>query len=225
MAKKFYAIKKGLVPGIYENWDDAKAQVSGFPGAEYKGFQTKEEAEAYLGGMHITTANAKPTETKRADEKAASEEKRANVMDPQELYELPYAFVDGSFNPESKVYGCGGFLFDDKNERHPIQASGSDEEMASMRNVAGEILGATLAIKKALELGLPKLTIYYDYEGIKHWAEQTWKRNKKGTMEYAEFVASVRNQIRLEFVHVKAHTGIPGNEEADQMAKEAVGIS
>jgi ribonuclease HI len=34
-------------------------------------------------------------------------------------------------------------------------------------------------------------------------------------MEYAEFVASVRNQIRLEFVHVKAHTGIPGNEEAD----------
>lgn len=214
MAKKFYAIKKGLIPGIYENWDEAKTQVSGFPSAEYKGFMTREEAEAYLGGASLTS--------NEEDANGSSVKKDTGSLDG---YELPYAFVDGSFNIESKVYGCGGFLFDDKNERHPIQASGSDEEMASMRNVAGEILGATLAIKKAIELGLPKLTIYYDYEGIKHWAEQTWKRNKKGTMEYAEFVASVRNQIRLEFVHVKAHTGIPGNEEADQMAKEAVGIS
>ena len=213
MAKKFYAIKKGLVPGIYENWDEAKAQVSGFAGAEYKGFMTREEAEAYMGGAGL-------------NEPAKNETKigvNASKTDSME-YELPYAFVDGSYNPETKVYGCGGFLYDDKNERHPIQASGSDEEMASMRNVAGEILGATLAIKKAVELGLPKLTVYYDYEGIKHWAEQTWKRNKKGTVEYSEFVASVRNQIQLKFVHVKAHTGIPGNEEADQMAKEAVGI-
>ncbi len=214
MAKKFYAIKKGLVPGIYENWDEAKAQVSGFPGAEYKGFMTREEAEAYMGGTpsNVTKASLDETDVQTSGQKKELE------------YELPYAFVDGSFNPETKVYGCGGFLFDENNERHPIQASGDDEEMASMRNVAGEILGATLAIKKAIELGLPKLTIYYDYEGIKHWAEQTWKRNKQGTMEYAEYVASVWNQIQLNFVHVKAHTGIPGNEEADKMAKESVGI-
>ena len=217
MAKKYYAIKKGLVPGIYENWDEAKAQVSGFPSAEYKGFMTREEAEAYLGGMQMTATTN--TNAKRTDEEFADV-----CADVQEWYEHPYAFVDGSFNPVTKVYGCGGFLYDDKNERHPIQASGSDEEMASMRNVAGEILGATLAIKKAVELGLPKLTIYYDYEGIKHWAEKTWKRNKTGTVAYAEFIESVREKIELNFVHVKAHTGIPGNEEADKMAKEAVGI-
>ena len=213
MAKKFYAIKKGLVPGIYDNWGEAQAQVSGFPSAEYKGFMTREEAEAYMGGVTYDAYVTPSIETDAPASEADGEE-----------YELPYAFVDGSFNPETKVYGCGGFLFDDNNERHPIQASGDDEEMASMRNVAGEILGATLAIKKALELGLPKLTIYYDYEGIKHWAEKTWKRNKQGTMEYSEFVASVRNQIQLNFVHVKAHTGISGNEEADKMAKESVGI-
>lgn len=48
MAKKYYAIRKGLVPGIYENWDDAKAQIRGFSFAEYKGFMTREEAEKYL---------------------------------------------------------------------------------------------------------------------------------------------------------------------------------
>ena len=199
-----------MAPGIYENWDDAKAQVSGFAGAEYKGFMTRSEAENYMGEALAGID--------------ASDLKSEDISEHDEAYELPYAFVDGSFNSETKVYGCGGFLFDKNNKRHPIQASDSDEEMASMRNVAGEILGATLAIKKALELGLPKLTIYYDYEGIKHWAEQTWKRNKKGTMEYSDFVTSVREQIQLKFVHVKAHTGIPGNEEADRMAKESVGI-
>ena len=49
MAKKFYAVRKGMAPGIYENWDDAKAQVNGFAGAEYKGFMTRSEAENYMG--------------------------------------------------------------------------------------------------------------------------------------------------------------------------------
>jgi RNase H. len=29
----------------------------------------------------------------------------------------------------------------------------------------------------------------------------------------------------VKFVHVNAHTGIPGNEAADAMAKEEVGLS
>ena len=220
MAKKFYVIKKGLVPGIYENWDEAKKQVSGFPGAVYKGFMTREEAEAYFNDEG---ANVEPHKKSGiAKEKSFSTDNGASGFSME--YELPYAFVDGSYNPDTKVYGCGGFLFDAQNNRYPIQDAGNDEEMASMRNVAGEILGATLAIKKAMELKLNRLTIYYDYEGIKQWADKTWKRNKKGTMEYAEFVESVRDKIQLNFVHVKAHTGIPGNEEADRMAKESVGI-
>ena len=35
MAKKYYAIKKGLVPGIYDNWPEAQAQVKGFPRAHH----------------------------------------------------------------------------------------------------------------------------------------------------------------------------------------------
>ncbi|MFH7326787.1 viroplasmin family protein, partial [Desulfurivibrio sp. C05AmB] len=36
--KKFYAVAAGRVPGIYDNWPQAKAQVDGFAGARYKGF-------------------------------------------------------------------------------------------------------------------------------------------------------------------------------------------
>ena len=46
MASKFYAVKKGKIPGIYNSWDDCKKMVDGFPGAVYKSFKTLEEAGA-----------------------------------------------------------------------------------------------------------------------------------------------------------------------------------
>lgn len=48
MASKYYAVKKGKVPGIYLNWNDCKAMVDGYPGAVYKSFKTIEEAENLL---------------------------------------------------------------------------------------------------------------------------------------------------------------------------------
>ncbi len=43
--KKFYVVWRGLKPGIYESWDEAKKQVSGFVGAEYKAFTSRKDAE------------------------------------------------------------------------------------------------------------------------------------------------------------------------------------
>ena len=86
MATKYYAVKKGKTPGIYENWDDCKKQVIGFKGAVYKSFETEEEANEYMKGESI----------------------EYNEKDIKKLDN--FSFVDGSFNPSTKVYGCGGFL-------------------------------------------------------------------------------------------------------------------
>lgn len=46
MAKKnFYVVWNGIKPGVYSSWDDCKRQVSGYDGAIYKSFPSKEIAE------------------------------------------------------------------------------------------------------------------------------------------------------------------------------------
>src|SRR5580698_5239433 len=42
---KFYVVWKGRTPGIYNNWEDCKAQIEGFPGQVFKSFDTKQLAE------------------------------------------------------------------------------------------------------------------------------------------------------------------------------------
>lgn len=43
--QKWYVVWVGANPGIYDNWADAKAQITGFPKARYKSFSSVSEAQ------------------------------------------------------------------------------------------------------------------------------------------------------------------------------------
>ena len=46
MAKGYYAVYVGRVPGVYDHWLTAQAQVHRYPGASHKGFDSRAEAES-----------------------------------------------------------------------------------------------------------------------------------------------------------------------------------
>lgn len=50
MAKNFYGVRRGRKRGVFDNWPRAQEQVALYRGAEYRGFDTRAEALAYVGG-------------------------------------------------------------------------------------------------------------------------------------------------------------------------------
>ncbi len=48
MAKKqkYYVVWEGNNPGVYNSWTNCQLQIKGYPGAKYKSFKNKAEAEA-----------------------------------------------------------------------------------------------------------------------------------------------------------------------------------
>ena len=133
-----------------------------------------------------------------------------------------FAYVDGSFNQETNTYGYG-CVIKYKDDTIELTGSGDDEDMALMRNVSGEIMGAQAAMEYCKELGVKFLYIFYDYTGIYTWAIGSWKRNKEGTKRYHEFFNKIKTTMNIDFVKLKGHSGILGNEKADKLAKKAVG--
>ena len=194
---KYYAVKNGRVPGIYNSWAECQKQIHGFKNASYKSFTSRKEAEEF-------------------------------ISDKKEIPQMEHgliAYVDGSFNAKKKVYGYGAVLIDGQQVIKRLYGHGDNEECIFSRNVAGEIFGALAAVKYAVEHPeYDGIVIYYDYMGIEKWAIGEWKANKKLTQYYADKMAKYRKQLPIVFMKVEAHTGDFYNEQADQLAKKAVGI-
>lgn len=194
--KKVYAVRKGKTTGLFYSWSECEAAVTGYPGAEYKGFLTEDDAKEYLGY------------------KTSKEDKKEDIR--------LIAYVDGSFDAAIGKYAFGCVILTPDGDIIKESGNGDNPESLAIRNVAGEMLGAMTAVRWAIKNGYDNLELRYDYEGIEKWATGVWKAKNTLTQKYAEYMQRQQNHIKISFRKVKAHSGDYYNEEADKLAKEAL---
>ncbi len=272
--KKYYAVQKGRVPGVYLTWEECKKQVDGFSGAAFKSFPTMEEARQFVKGaagkpdVRAAETDADGWENSNGIEDCASQrnfsrtegrsdlERISNAEDKDSVRQenagemeedgwleadaAPDAFsvfdmmkenggpeavayVDGSYYHPDRRFSCGVVLFWKGREFHFKEAY-SDPDLASMRNVAGEIKGAQNAMEYCLKHGISSLCIFHDYEGIAKWCEGQWEAKKEGTRAYRDFYRRASEKLNITFRKVKGHSGDTWNDLADRLAKEALGL-
>ena len=218
--KKYYAVKVGRIPGVYFTWEDCKRQIDKFSGAIYKSFPTVEEAAAFVEEQGQTKKNVKKeTNTeKRGKEMQKAFNKGEEAVTTEDRM---IAYVDGSYNIQTKEFSYGMVILYQGQEMR-FASKVENPSLASMRNVAGEIKGAEMAMRYAIEKGCKELWIYHDYEGIARWCLGDWKTNKEGTKAYKAYYDSIKNHLNVTFHKVKGHSGDKYNDIADQLAKSAI---
>ncbi|MBC8014115.1 MAG: viroplasmin family protein [Sporomusaceae bacterium] len=202
--KKVYAVRKGRETGLFYSWPACQEQIKGYSGAEYKSFKTGQEASAYLAG-------------------GTSSAQLASIAMIEPTPDTMLAYVDGSYNVATKEYSAGVVVLWQCKEV-TFSEKADDPRLKGMRNVAGEIMGAQIAMKYALEQQAKSVIIYHDYEGVEKWCTKAWEAKQDGTKQYKAYYEQAAQQLDIRFVKVKAHSGDQYNEQADRLAKDALGL-
>lgn len=213
--KKFYAIAVGRKPGIYEVWPIAQAQVQGYPGAIFKGFATRSEAQIWL---------ANPTHHPAVGTRAPRLIPAQEDSSPQDDGVTIYTDGGARYNPGPGGYGVVQIYQGIKKE-----LSGGYRLTTNNRM---ELMGCIVALRALEDRELP-ITLYSDssyvVNGIsKGWAI-SWRKNGwlKSDRQpainpdlWAELLDLI-NGLAITFKWVKGHAGHPMNERCDELAVAA----
>lgn len=198
---KYYAVKVGNNPGLFDNWAECQESIKGFSGAVYKSFNSKEEAEAFLSDRDIW------------GEQIAADIEQGYLV----------AFCDGSFDKELNRYSYGVIIIGGDHTGTPLCGYGSNPKYIVSNNIIGEIFGVINALDWAVSNGYEKIKIYHDYEGLSKWLSGEWNAGTDASKMYASlYHTKFEGVIDVVFEKVKGHSNNPYNDKADALAKSAL---
>lgn len=127
--------------------------------------------------------------------------------------------IDGSYLEKIDSVGYGVYVIDGNityKDCGKVRIKNTKE-----RNIIGEVYASIRALQLCIANDYKEINLYYDYQGIEKWVTGEWKAKKPLTQRYVEVFNNYLQtyNIKVNFHHVKGHTGIEGNEIVDKLAK------
>lgn len=214
--KKFYAIARGLVPGIYDNWPLAHAQVMGFPNARYKGFASRGEAEAWLKEAPAGGGQGRPKAVKVRTAPVAAAHRPGAV--------LVYSDGGARFNP-----GPGGYGVIIIEDGRPRELSGGYRHTTNNRM---ELMGCIVALTALAGVDKP-IVVHTDSQYVVNgiskgwavsWRKRGWIKTDRQPAINPDLWGRLLDLIdgrEVTFQWVRGHAGHPENERCDELAVAA----
>jgi ribonuclease HI len=199
---KFYAVRNGYKTGIFKDWDSCKEATTGFKGAEFKSFKTELEAQAYLKGEEIGYVSITDS--------------FISIGKPSE--NEAFLYVDGGYKDGVTSFGC----YIETADRN-LKFYGTVDYKTSLGNIAAEILGILTGVQLVNDLGIKRVTVHYDYDGLYKWYSNEWRAKGEFQSSYVDILHTLERDLGLvlNFVKVAGHSVLEGNKIADSLATKA----
>ncbi len=185
-SRAFYVVWEGINPGIYTSWEEARRQTQNYPGAKYKRFDSREEAEAAYRSSYWNYVNKN---TRSSRPKSAAELERLGVL-------LDSLTVDAACSGNPGLMEYRGVRTDTGEElfRGGPWPGGT--------NNIGEFLALVHALAWLQQHGQPHLPIYSDSRNAQGWIRQKKCRTKlKPTAENAKIFELIERAERWLQTH------------------------
>lgn len=161
--QKYYVVWSGHLPGVYNTWEDCKAQVHGVKGAVYKSFESREEAEKAYKEDFQSYVFRKSSSTPKEKKKTPSNSPSINKTNDAEGGLTWCVDAACSGNPGKMEYRGVEIP-----SNRPIFHFGP---MFGTNNI-GEFLAIVHALALAQQQGLTHLRIYSDSRNAINWVRQ-----------------------------------------------------
>ena len=230
MPSKFYVVWKGRETGIFSDWSSCKKQVDQFPGARYKSFKTRQEAEAAFAGKTISGGGSESSQKVTKSSRSA-----VKTYTGDEIKCMPFftkIFTDGGCEPNPGNAGSGIAVYQEER----IHALWYGLYNPQGTNNTAELNALFEALKIAEHEHQLKHTTAifcdskYSIQCITQWAVN-WEKNgwKKPSgeiknLELIQKMYAYYQEIKdsVPIYHVNGHVGVEGNELADRMSILAI---
>ncbi|XP_061168111.1 ribonuclease H1-like isoform X2 [Saccostrea echinata] len=208
--------------------DSCKEQVHGYSGARYKKFSTAAEAQAFVDGSDSGGSSSYCRGYSSYSGGYSSYSSSGNSGSSSTETEDDHVYTDGccrNNGQKGSVAGIGVYWGPD----HPCNVS--EKLPGRPTNNRAEIHAARVAVKQAKERKMRSVTVVTDSQflinGMTSWIH-SWKKNgwtlsdksKVKNVEDWKALDAEMKDINVKFKHVRGHTGVDGNEEADRLANE-----